>query len=53
LISAVFDQLLAYIKGHPDIWLVRHDELARYVMKRELDEVTYRQRFFPDAAHGA
>ncbi len=52
LISAVFDQLLTYIKGHPDIWLVRHDELARYVMKHELDEISYKDRFFSGAAQG-
>jgi peptidoglycan/xylan/chitin deacetylase (PgdA/CDA1 family) len=50
LISAVFDQILAYIKEKPAVWLVRHDELARWVMARELKEFSYRERFFSHAA---
>ena len=50
LLSAVFDQLLTYIKGHANVWFVRHDELARYVMKREMDEISYQQRFFAGTA---
>lgn len=55
MISAVFDELLSYIKARPGVWLVRHDELARWVMARELSELSYRERFFSPAqkvAHG-
>lgn len=45
LISAVLDQLLRYIKGHPGVWIPRHDELADWVNAQGLDEVAYAQRF--------
>jgi peptidoglycan/xylan/chitin deacetylase (PgdA/CDA1 family) len=45
LISAVFDQLLTYIKGHPGVWFARHDELAQWVNERRIDEIPYSARF--------
>jgi peptidoglycan/xylan/chitin deacetylase (PgdA/CDA1 family) len=45
LISAVLDQLLTYIKGHPGVWFARHDELAQWVNERRIDEIPYSARF--------
>jgi peptidoglycan/xylan/chitin deacetylase (PgdA/CDA1 family) len=33
-LQAVFDQVLEYYAQFPDVWFVRHDELARYVRDR-------------------
>lgn len=46
LISAVLDQLLCYIAGHPGVWFPRHDELANWVNEHGIDEITYAERFF-------
>ena len=45
LISAVVDQILRYITGHPGVWVPRHDELARWVNENKIDEIPYTQRF--------
>ncbi len=50
LLSAVLDQLLRYIAGHPGVWFPRHDELARWVNEHEIDEISYAERFFPEGA---
>lgn len=46
LIAAMIDKFLGYMRGFPDVWVPRHDALARFVMKRGIDEWTYEQRFF-------
>jgi peptidoglycan/xylan/chitin deacetylase (PgdA/CDA1 family) len=46
LIAAMFDKILEYMKGFPGVWFVRHDELARFVMEKQIDEWTYEERFF-------
>jgi len=45
LISAVLDQMLRYITGHPGVWFARHDELARWINDRKIDEIAYAERF--------
>jgi len=45
LISAVLDQVLRYITGHPGVWFARHDELARWVNERGIGEIAYAERF--------
>lgn len=45
LISAVLDQMLTYLQSHPGVWFPRHDELAHWVNKNNLQEVTYAERF--------
>lgn len=49
LIAAQIDRILKYIRGFPDVWIVRHDELARWVIANDLAEWTNAQRFYPDA----
>ena len=49
LIAAQIDRILKYIRGFPDVWIVRHDELARWVRDNDIGEWTNGARFFPDA----
>ena len=49
LIAAQIDRILKYIRGFPDIWIVRHDELAQWVLDNRLREWTNGERFFPAA----
>lgn len=34
LMSAMFSELLRYMKGFPEVWFARHDEIARWVLDR-------------------
>lgn len=45
LVSAVVDQMLRYITGHPGVWIPRHDELAHWVNQQGIDEIPYAERF--------
>jgi len=45
LISAVLQELLQDI-ALPDVWFARHEELARWALAADVDEHTYRSRFF-------
>jgi hypothetical protein len=44
--AAQVDAILKYIKRFPDVWIVRHDELAQWVMDNDIDEWTNQKRFF-------
>jgi peptidoglycan-N-acetylglucosamine deacetylase len=46
LITAVLQDILTYIASLPDVWFARHDELARWALEQDVDEVSYRSRFF-------
>jgi hypothetical protein len=46
LISAVLQELLQDIARSPDVWFARHEELARWAFAADVDEHTYRSRFF-------
>jgi hypothetical protein len=48
LITAVLQELLEKMKKTPGVWFARHDELAQWALKQNVDEYTYRSRFFPD-----
>jgi hypothetical protein len=37
--------MLDYIKGHEGVWFARHDELAHWVNRREIDHIPYTERF--------
>lgn len=45
LVAAMLDKILEYIKGHPSVWVPRHDELAHWVNEHEIDEIPYLDRF--------
>ena len=46
LMAAQVDRILKYIRGFPDVWLVRHDELAEWIKSNKIAEWTNEQRFF-------
>jgi peptidoglycan/xylan/chitin deacetylase (PgdA/CDA1 family) len=50
LIAAQIDRILKYIRGFPDVWIARHDELARWLLERDIHEWTNRARFYPAAS---
>jgi peptidoglycan/xylan/chitin deacetylase (PgdA/CDA1 family) len=47
LMAAQIERILKYIRGFPEVWLVRHDELAEWVKSNAIAEWTNQQRFFP------
>ena len=49
LIAAQVDRILKYIRGFPDIWIVRHDDLAQWILDNRIGEWTNGERFFPAA----
>jgi len=49
LMAAMLDKVLKYFRGFPDIWMVRHDELAQWVHDNAIAEWTNQRRFFPDS----
>ena len=49
LIAAQIDRILKYIRGFPEVWIVRHDELAKWVLDNKIGEWSNGARFFPDA----
>ena len=46
LMAAMLDKILKYIGDFPNIWIVRHDQLAQWVLDHEIDEWTNQARFF-------
>jgi len=46
LITSVLQELLEKMKKAPGVWFARHDELAQWALKTNIDEHTYRGRFF-------
>jgi peptidoglycan/xylan/chitin deacetylase (PgdA/CDA1 family) len=46
LISSVFNEILAYLKGYEGVWFPRHDELAEWFKGTGRQAVPYAQRFF-------
>jgi allantoinase len=50
LISGIAHELLTKMKKTPGVWFARHEELARWALGRNVDETTYRSRFFDNAA---
>ena len=47
LVAAHFDKILKYIRGFSDVWLVRHDDLAQWVLDNKIQEWSNGDRFFP------
>jgi allantoinase len=47
LMAAMFDRILKYFAGFPDVWMVRHDHLAEWVLDHRIAEWTNRERFYP------
>jgi peptidoglycan/xylan/chitin deacetylase (PgdA/CDA1 family) len=53
LITAVLNELLAELARSSDVWFARHEELARWALDADVDEHSYRSRFFEAAAANA
>jgi allantoinase len=53
LIAAVLNELLAEFARSSDVWFARHEELARWALDADVDEHSYRSRFFEAAAANA
>ena len=49
LVAAHVDKILKYIRGFSDVWIVRHDELAQWVLDNGIQEWSNQDRFFPAA----
>lgn len=45
LMSAQLDRLLSHIRGHEDVWMPRHDELAHWINEHRITETPFTQRF--------
>jgi hypothetical protein len=41
LMMAVFNELLDYFAGFPDVWFASHREIAEHVLKAEIDGPSY------------
>jgi allantoinase len=48
LMTSVLQELLETMKKTPGVWFARHDELAQWALTSNVDEHSYRSRFFPD-----
>jgi allantoinase len=46
LMAAQIDRILKYLRGFPEVWLARHDELAEWIKANNIAEWTNQQRFF-------
>lgn len=49
LVTSVVNELLTYFAQFPDVWFARHEELGRWALASDVDEHTYRSRFFDSA----
>ena len=46
LVSAVIEEILRYMRRSPNVWFARHEELAQWALDSDVDEHTYKSRFF-------
>jgi peptidoglycan/xylan/chitin deacetylase (PgdA/CDA1 family) len=49
LMAAQIDRILKYVRGHPGVWLVRHDELAQWVLDNNIRQWSNAGRLLPEA----
>ena len=50
LVAAQVDRILKYIRGFSRVWIVRHDDLAQWVLDNDVREWTNDARFYPTGA---
>jgi hypothetical protein len=48
LMTAVIQELLQYLAKSPEVWFTSHAELARWALASDVDEHSYRSRYFDD-----
>ena len=46
LMAAQIDRILKYIRGFPNVWLVRHDDLAQWVLDNKIAAWRNGERFY-------
>jgi len=46
MMTATIQEILKYFAKSPDVWFARHDELANWALAGNVDEHTYRDRYF-------
>jgi hypothetical protein len=46
MITSVFEQIIRYIRGFPNVWFTRHEELGRWALDSDTDDHPYQVRFF-------
>lgn len=45
MITAVFEEIVKYLKQQPDVWFARHEELGKWALA-QTTEHSYKERFF-------
>lgn len=45
MITAVFEEIVKYLKQQPDVWFARHEELGQWALAQKTDH-SYKERFF-------
>ena len=48
LITAALNEVLTYMAKSRHVWFARHEELADWALAGNVDEHSYRSRFFAD-----
>jgi hypothetical protein len=48
LITSVLQELLQKMKKTPGVWFARHEELAQWALRSNVDEHSYQSRFFAE-----
>jgi peptidoglycan/xylan/chitin deacetylase (PgdA/CDA1 family) len=46
LMAAVFDDVLAWLTSHDDVWFAQHREVAQWLIDQKVGEMSYQSRFF-------
>ena len=46
MITAAYEQAIAYMQQFPDVWFARHSELGEWATRQGTADASYRQRFF-------
>jgi peptidoglycan/xylan/chitin deacetylase (PgdA/CDA1 family) len=47
LVAAVFEEILTYFKGFPDVWFARAVDVAEAIVANGPDDMSAQRRFFP------
>jgi peptidoglycan/xylan/chitin deacetylase (PgdA/CDA1 family) len=46
LMAAMFRKTLDYLKSQSGVWFAQHHEVARWLIERKVEDMSYRSRFF-------
>ncbi|MBM3526757.1 MAG: hypothetical protein FJX62_01575 [Alphaproteobacteria bacterium] len=45
LMTAMFRQVLEYLKSHKDVWFAQHHEIAKWIADQQIEDTAYARRF--------